>query len=465
MKGKKAKSDDATNLRRRAEDALQQHPPERADLSAEEVQQLFHELQVHQIELEMQNDELRQAQLQLEESRDKYVDLYDFAPIGYFTISDKGLILEANLTGARLLGLERNALLKQPFSRFIASDDQDRYYWHLKQIPETGAQQSCELKMVTQHGVSFEAQLECIASQDSEGTYSGHFRAAVVDITKRVQAEAELQTSNHRLEAALTELKETQARIVQQERLVAVGQLAAGIAHDFNNILTAILGFAKLIEMSPDTPDSVKKDIIAIGCAGQRAAYLVRQILDFSRKSIRQPQQLDLASFVQNTVEYFRRTMPENIHISVEIEPGEYLLNADPVQLQQVLTNLAVNARDAMPKGGRLTIQLSRRNLRPGDSLPCEYLETPSGKWVVLSVSDTGIGIPAEVLPHIFEPFFTTKGVGEGSGLGLAQVYGIVRQHEGCLDVSSHEDQGATFTIYLPGRTGERKNEHGGKPS
>jgi PAS domain S-box-containing protein len=451
MKAKKINIDDSTNLRQRAEEALQQQPPKRADLSAEEVQQLIHELQVHQIELEMQNEELRQAQLRLEESHDKYVDLYDFAPVGYFTISDRGLILEANLTGTILLGVARSALLKQPFSRFIARDSQERYYWHRKQMRETGIQQSFELTMVIQTGVSFEAQLECSAAQHSNGTDSGHFRVAVIDVTKRVQAEVELQASNHRLEEALTELKKTQAQIVQQERLAVVGQLAAGIAHDFNNLLTGILGFAELTERLPDTSATVKKNIMHIKGAGERAANLVRQILDFSRKSIQQPQQLDLAAFVQNTVEFFRRTIPENIYISVEIEPGEYLLRADPTQLQQVLTNLAVNARDAMPEGGRLTIQLLRRNLKPGDSLPCEYFETPLSEWLVLSVSDTGVGIPTEVLPHIFEPFFTTKEVGQGTGLGLAQVYGIVRQHDGCLDVSSQEGQGATFTVYLPG--------------
>jgi len=246
----------------------------------------------------------------------------------------------------------------------------------------------------------------------------------------------------------VTQEREVQRRIHQQERLAAVGQLAAGIAHDFNNILTSIIGFAQLARFHPATPPSAATDMERIVQQGQRAAQLLRQILDFSRKSITEKRPIHLVSFLKETVKLLQRTIPESIQIVVDIAPGDYILNGDPVQIQQALTNLAVNARDAMPAGGTLRFGLSRLSLRAGDRPPAP--DIPPGDWIVLSVSDTGEGIPSEVLPHVFEPFFTTKEVGQGTGLGLAQVYGIVKQHEGYIEVSSRLGKGTTFTLFLP---------------
>jgi len=246
----------------------------------------------------------------------------------------------------------------------------------------------------------------------------------------------------------VTEQREIQQRLQQQERLAAVGQLAAGIAHDFNNLLTGIIGFAQLLQIREDIPETAKADLEIIVEQGQRAAHLIQQILDFSRKSITQRRPFDLAPFLKETAKFLERTIPENIHIILEIVPGDYLINADPTQIQQMLTNLAVNARDAMPEGGELRLRLARFTLSPGERPP--FPGMPAGEWVALSVSDTGMGIRPEHLPHIFEPFFTTKGPGRGAGLGLAQVYGIVKQHEGFIDVETEVGKGTTFTIYLP---------------
>jgi signal transduction histidine kinase len=266
---------------------------------------------------------------------------------------------------------------------------------------------------------------------------------------ERKKAAEALQNSNTQLQLALSELKQTHEKMVQQERLAAVGQLAAGIAHDFNNILTTILGFAELMQMSPDTPAAMQSDLQKIIASSQRAAHLVHQLLDFSRKSIRHPKQFDLASFTKESVKFIERTIPENIQINLNLEPGDYLIEADPTQLQQVITNLAVNARDAMPTGGELRIELSR--IVCADNIHCVLCHQPiEGEWVQLEVTDTGSGISADVLPRIFEPFFTTKKVGEGTGLGLSQVSGIVVQHQGHIRVESQVGQGTTFTIYLP---------------
>jgi len=241
----------------------------------------------------------------------------------------------------------------------------------------------------------------------------------------------------------------TQRRIKQQEQLAAVGQLAAGIAHDFNNILTSIIGFAELMQLEPELPDSAKPDLERIANQGHRAARLVRQILDFSRQSITEKRSLDLVPVVKELIKLLERTIPENIQITLHIEPPDkgYTIMADLSQMQQALTNLAVNARDAMPSGGKMQFRLSRFSLEPGVQPP--QPEMSSGDWIVLSISDTGVGISSKDHPHIFEPFFTTKETGQGTGLGLAQVYGIITDHGGYINVDSRAGEGTIFRLYL----------------
>lgn len=249
----------------------------------------------------------------------------------------------------------------------------------------------------------------------------------------------------------VTAERAAQERVQQQDRLAAVGQLAAGIAHDFNNILTSMIGFAELARLDPHTPPAVDEDLQRIIQQGQRAAALIRQILDFSRQSIAEKRPIELAAFLKETVKLLERTIPEDIQIILEIDPNgddTYKLNGDPTQIQQVLANLAVNARDAMPVGGIMHFRLSHFTLKPGQHPP--YPEMSPGPWIMLSVSDNGVGIASEALPRIFEPFFTTKEVGKGTGLGLAQVYGIITQHEGYIDVQTEFGKGTNFIVYLP---------------
>lgn len=248
----------------------------------------------------------------------------------------------------------------------------------------------------------------------------------------------------------VTEERQIQEQIQQQDRLAAVGQLAAGIAHDFNNILTSMIGYAELIRLDPAISGGMSKDLGLIIQQGERAAYLIRQILDFSRRSIIEKRPMDLSVFLKEVVKLLERTIPEAIRIRllIDADPEVYLLRADPGQIQQALTNLAVNARDAMPDGGELKFWLSHLKLDAEDH--SHYPDLTSAEWLVLSIADTGTGIKPEYLNHIFEPFFTTKDVGQGTGLGLAQVYGIIKQHDGHITVESQPGLGTTFTLYFP---------------
>jgi signal transduction histidine kinase/ActR/RegA family two-component response regulator len=248
----------------------------------------------------------------------------------------------------------------------------------------------------------------------------------------------------------VTRERNIQARAQQQDRLAAVGQLAAGIAHDFNNILTSIIGYTELAKIDSNLSEMTKKDLERVVRQSQRASHLIRQILDFSRQSIIEKRPLDIGSLIKEFVKLLRRVISENIQLSLKIEPGPaaYILRGDPTQIQQTLTNLALNAQDAMPEGGLLQFRLTLISVSAGGSSPSPELSP--GDWIALSVSDTGTGIPLEVRPRIFEPFFTTKEVGRGTGLGLAQVYGIVKQHEGHVELETHEGKGTTFILYFP---------------
>ena len=241
--------------------------------------------------------------------------------------------------------------------------------------------------------------------------------------------------------------RHNQSRIQMQDRLATVGQLAAGIAHDFNNIMATILVYSDLLRKDLALNSAGLEQLAIIQQQVQRAASLIRQILDFSRQSVMEQINLDLFPFIKEFDKLLVRVLPETIRVEFKSQPGVYPVRADPTRLQQVLMNLAINARDAMPDGGVLSFSINRLILKPGDIPPSPYL--PAGEWISITVGDTGMGISPEVIPHIFEPFFTTKPIGEGTGLGLAQAYGIVKQHGGYIDVQSQVGQGTRFSIYL----------------
>ena len=251
-----------------------------------------------------------------------------------------------------------------------------------------------------------------------------------------------------------TQARQIQMQLQQQERLAAVGQLAAGIAHDFNNIMAVIVLYAQMVARSEGISDRNREKLETINQQAWHASRLIQQLLDFSRRSILQQRPLDLLPLLKEQVKLLEHTLPDDVVVRLDCGLAEYTINADPTRIQQMITNLAINARDAMPTGGTLHIDLSRVNIQAIDAaqtpIPGAAVGVEAGEWIKLTLKDTGMGIPPDILPHIFDPFFTTKQVGSGTGLGLAQVHGIVGQHGGHIAVESMVGQGTTFTIHLP---------------
>jgi two-component system, cell cycle sensor histidine kinase and response regulator CckA len=246
----------------------------------------------------------------------------------------------------------------------------------------------------------------------------------------------------------VSERKRLEADIHQAQKLESVGRLAGGIAHDFNNLLTAVLGYADMLLMDPAMTEEHRTDLAGIKEAAERAAALTGQLLAFSRRQVLEMRPLDLNAVIGNVIEMLRRLLGAEVEVQEQLAPELGTVRADVSQLEQVLLNLAVNARDAMPEGGRITIETA--NVHLDESYPNLSPEAVSGQYVCLTVSDTGMGMDAGTRASVFEPFFTTKPPGKGTGLGLATVYGIVKQSGGHIWVYSEPGHGASFKIYLP---------------
>ncbi|MCP5094294.1 MAG: response regulator [Chloroflexi bacterium] len=256
----------------------------------------------------------------------------------------------------------------------------------------------------------------------------------------------------------ITQERDIQRQMQEQERLAAIGQLAAGIAHDFNNIMSIISLYTQLTVKLADLPPQAQKRLKIIEQQAHRASDLIQQILDFSRQAIIERRPVNLLRFLKESVKLLMRTLPESIQIEFNTSEDDFIIDADPARIQQVIMNLALNARDAMPEGGQLTINLTTTHLLAKDPVPMSGMK--AGDWVKIEVTDSGSGILPAELPRIFEPFFTTKEAGKGTGLGLAQVYGIVQQHEGFIDVISNAGFGTTFLLYFPAVVTDNLQDH-----
>ncbi|HEY8468590.1 MAG TPA: PAS domain S-box protein [Longimicrobiales bacterium] len=343
-----------------------------------------------------------------------------------------GHYLAVNYAFARQCGWTRAEVVGRTDAEIWPADRAARYQAEDARVLETGRSLVVEEAIELPDGTCRWYETVKAPVRDAEGRWIGTVGVRR-DITDRKRAQDALRRSEEQLRQVM--------------KLEAVGRLAGGIAHDFNNILTAVGGHATLLLDEIPSGSPLRPGVEEIMRGVDRAASLTRQLLAFSRKQVLQPRVLDLTTVVAETQSMLGRLIGEDIELSTRAEPGLGRVRADPGQIQQVILNLAVNARDAMPGGGVLSIELD--NVEVDESMAGQHGGVqPAGRYVRLSVSDTGTGIPEEIKPHIFEPFFTTKA--KGTGLGLSTVYGIVKQSGGFIWVYSEPGQGTTFKIYLP---------------
>jgi PAS domain S-box-containing protein len=369
----------------------------------------------------------RQAEVALRESEERFRATFEQAAAGMGHTSLEGRWVRVNQRLCDIVGYTRDELLARTFQDITHPDDLDVDVAATRQLLANEIQsRSREKRYLHKKGSIVWVDLTVSVMRDSSGEPKA-FIAVVQDITGRKQLEQEL---------------------LHSQRMEGVGQLAGGIAHDFNNLLTVIggrghLGLAKL-----RADDPLRRDFELIQKTADRAARLTRQLLAFSRKQLLQPRVVDPNDLVQDSANLLKRLIGEEIELVFVPSADVGRVHVDPGQLEQVIVNLAVNARDAMPRGGRLTIETSNAVLDAGYA--AQHVGVVPGQFVMLAVSDTGVGMDAATQARMFEPFFTTKGPGKGTGLGLATVYGIVKQSGGHVRVYSEPGVGTAFRIYLP---------------
>ncbi len=367
----------------------------------------------------------------LSASEEKYRTLFEESKDAVFMSSPEGKYLDINQAGVELFGYSS----KEEFLAIANANDlyfnpEDRKTY-LTMVDEQGFVKDYEIRMKRRDGKKLSILSTSSIVRDEQGAIKA-YRGIMRDVTEH---------------------KNLEQQLLQSQKMEAIGQLAGGIAHDFNNLLTAIIGYSDLELMALPEDTVAAKNIKVIRDAGEKAASLVKQILSFSRKQVLEMSILNLNAIAEDMGKLLTRTIGENISLDLNIKTKTENIMADSGQVGQILLNLAVNARDAMPSGGRLSIGTSDEYL--DEDFTKTHQGAVIGKYVLLTVTDTGHGISKKIQDRIFEPFFTTKEPGKGTGLGLSTVYGIVKQHNGYIWVYSEEGEGSTFKIYLPAVKGE----------
>lgn len=422
------------HLRKQAETLMAHTDFEDAPPVMDDPLKLIHELQTFQVELELQNQELHRSQKELMKFNIRYTELYDFAPVGYLTVNSKGIILNANLTLADMLLIDRSSLLEQPLSVHILSEDQDIYYQHIQSLVAIKTKQICELRIKKTDGTPFYVQLEStiLSNKINEPV---QYRTVVIDISARKQLEKERET--------------LQKQLYQTHKMKSIATMAGGIAHDFNNILYIIIGNIELLMKDIPEGNPLFSKLDTIKSAGLRAAGIVKMIINFSYKTEQEQKPMDVASVMKEAFKLLRSSIPTTIDIRTFLPDTGVMILADRVQFGQVLLNLCTNAAQAMEEtGGIIEIKMEPQFLGHGEIARYPGLKT--GDYVKITVSDNGPGIDSEIMDQIFDPYFTTREVGKGSGLGLAVVHGIVQNHNGAIAVTGQPGQGACFTLFFP---------------
>ncbi|HEY5998049.1 MAG TPA: ATP-binding protein [bacterium] len=413
--------------------------------SPEEALRLVHELQVHQVELEMQNEELRRAQEELEASRARYFDLYDQAPVGYVTLNPQGLIIEANLTAAAMLGVARGALVKRPFLGLLHPDDRDACPLQGAQLDEEGTRHSWDTRMTRADGSLCWAHVQAALPQ------KGECRITLNDISERKRVEASLA------------LADTRLRHLQKAE--SLGRMAGAVAHHFNNKLHAVIGS---LELALDEQSRGVGSMHSLGIA-MRAAIEASEMSSlmrtFTGRTTGQLMPLDLSQACHRLLPLLRAALPTGVPLETDLPASGPTVSASEEQMPQLLINLVTNAGEAV--GTRTgAVRLSVTTVAPADipevhRYPVDW-EPQDASYACIEVADTGRGMADKDLERVFDPFFSEKDTGRG--LGLSVVLGIVRGHRGAVSVRSEPGRGSTFRVFLPLFLGEaaRSSPKGG---
>jgi two-component system cell cycle sensor histidine kinase/response regulator CckA len=371
----------------------------------------------------------RRAEDALRESQERLHSIIASAMDAIITVDEKQRIIVFNKAAEEIFRCTAEEVMGQSLDRFLPESLREIHQKHIRDFGQTG---------VSTRSMYSQRTLVAIRSNGEEFP----IEAAISQIT----------TSSEKLYTVILRdisvRKRTEEQLRQSQKMEAVGQLAGGIAHEFNNYLAIIMGYTELLERETVGNDGLRMSLAEIRDASQKVASLTRQLLAFSRKQVIEPREVDLNSTVWETHKLLRRLIPVTIDLIPKLQDGLGKVKADPAQVQQILINLVLNARDSMPDGGKIFIETEEVDLDP--EYASRQLDVQPGRYVMLSVADTGAGMDRETLSHIFEPFFTTKAEGKGTGLGLSTTYGIVKQSGGHLTVASVPGKGSTFRIYLP---------------
>jgi PAS domain S-box-containing protein len=417
MTREKNKSEKSVILRRQAEGVLKKKLKSlksSSSLPENETLRLFHELEVHQLELEMQNDELMLAKSELQTAAEKYTRLYDIAPAGYFTLAPAGEIIELNACGAELLGKDRRQLIDSSFGFFVSEDTKPVFNSFLENVFAGKAKKSCEVTLILNEDQQLLVHITGIAIENKKQCL-----IAVIDIS---------------------EAKQTEDALRNFQKLESIGILASGIAHDFNNLMGGIFGYIDLALEETDLKKISKYLSHAMNTIN-RARALTQQLLTFAKGGAPVQKTGQLFPLIQEIANF--SLSGANISCKFQLQKGLWPCSFDQNQISQVIENLIINAKQAMPAGG--TIELSASNVRIENK---EHPILENNDYVKISIKDQGIGIPKDQINHIFDPFFSTKE--KGHGLGLATSYSIIHRHGGYIDVNSEPGKGSTFNVYLP---------------
>jgi two-component system, cell cycle sensor histidine kinase and response regulator CckA len=418
MADEKTSSDYRQELRSRAEERLRAAQPESGNHENEELLKLVQELQLHRVELEVQNEELRRTQAELTHSRAEFADLYDFAPVGYLSLDPDGRILRANLTAAALLAAERDHLIGRIFLLQVAAEDREIFYNHFREVTRKQHRAACELRLVKKTGEIFHAGLESVPVRTPDGSIL--CRSSLLDISERKRLEEEL---------------------IRIQKYEALELLAGGIAHDFNNLLTAMLGNISLARMHLEPEGQPAEKLARAERTALRARDLVQQLLMFSGRGIPSKEAWASGPLIKEAAELPLKSTgcPHELKLPADLWP----VTVDRSQFEQVIQNLIINAGQAMPQEGTITVLADNLRLKE-DELP----GLAAGDYVRIAVEDQGPGIPTAIGSKIFDPYFSTKP--GGSGLGLAVSHVIIEKFGGRLINAPRPGKGARFEIYLP---------------